>query len=314
MRRAPGLLLAAALVAAACSGNSEPHGSPVLLGVYWIAGNQSTPVWTMVKPTQGPPVAGNAQEVDFVFDRLLDGARIEDDATVDGVPTTIPKAMPPITVGWADSATAMSTPPFADQVRYNSEPLYGGTTAFVLLQPTVVGFPSADTVVFTLDKTGLTSAYGDQMTGPAQISVATAPLSASFLFPTGTDGGAAIPSNYQLPIVFSNRVGGAAAVSPFVQVTARGAALPIALAADASDPTVVYLSPAGCLAGWPSGVTIDVSVGVGVTDAFGVVLAKPATTSFTATGAPDGGCGTPDSGMPDGGAGDGGAPDGGARD
>ena len=70
-----------------------------------------------------------------MFDRLLDGNRIEDTVTQNGMQTTVPKAMPPITVTWPDAATAMSTPPFADQVLYNSEPFYGPATAYVLLQP-----------------------------------------------------------------------------------------------------------------------------------------------------------------------------------
>src|SRR5580692_372517 len=201
MRSRPLLLLAAALAIASCSSNSDPHGSPVLLYVYWLSGGTRTPVWTNTgsdASTQAAPVPAAGQEVDFVFDRLLDGSRAEN------------TAMPPITVGWADAATAMSTPPFSAQVSYNSEPFYGGTTAYVFLQPTEVGFPSSDTIIFSLDKTGLTSAYGDQMIGPAQISVATAPLSVSFRLPSVSDGFATVATSDKLPVVFSSRVAGAA--------------------------------------------------------------------------------------------------------
>jgi hypothetical protein len=297
MRSRPLLLLAAALAISSCS---DPHGSPVLLYVNWLSGGTRTPVWTNTgsdASTQAGPVPAAGQEVDFVFDRLLDGSRVEDTITQNGLQMPAPKAMPPITVGWADAATAMSTPPFSDQVSYNSEPFYGGTTAYVFLQPAEVGFPSSDTIVFSLDKTGLTSAYGDQMIGPAQISVATAPLSVSFRLPSVSDGSATVATNDKLPVVFSNRVAGAAALESFVTVEVNGLTLPVVLTADASDLTEVYVSPASCLGGWPVGVSLDVTVAAGAADAFGRTLGSDAHATIMAagasTGAPDGGCASP---------------------
>jgi hypothetical protein len=300
----PAFLLLAAAGLCACSSPSEPHGSPVLLGAYWLAAGQKTQIWTVTAPTAAPVgVVPSGQEIDFVFDRLLDGNRIEDTVTVNGTQTTVPKSTPPITVTWPDAATAMSTPVFGHQVLYNSEPFYGPNTSYVLLRPLVVGFPSSDTVTFTLDKTALTSAYGDQMIGPAQISVATGSFSASFRLPqgaTGADAAATVPFNYMLPVEFSNRVAGTSAIEPFVRVTSGGAAVPVTLAADAGDPTVIYLSPASCLGGWPSGGPIDVTIAAGTPDAFGVPMAADAHTTFTASGAatarPDGGCGMTDAG------------------
>jgi hypothetical protein len=192
----------------------------------------------------------------------------------------------------------MSTPPFAAQVSYNSEPYYGNNTSYVLLKPQTVGFPSADTVTFTLDKTGLTSTSGDQMIGPSQISASTGAFSASFRMAQGSSGADAattVPSNYMLPVVFSNRVASTSSISSFVAVSAAGANLPVVLAIDASDPTVVYASPASCLGGWPSGVAIEVTIAAGAPDAFGVPMAVAAHTTFTAsagtTARPDGGCG-----------------------
>jgi len=286
------LLLATALTAA-CSSDGEPHGSPVLLSVQWIAGGGKTQVWTPTETgiVQAPAAA---QRVDFVFDRLLDGSRIEDLVTQNGVETTVPKATPPVTTSWPDAATVMSTPPFSDQVRYNSEPFYGAATAYVLLQPAVVGFPSADTITFSLDKTNLTSAYGEPMIGPSQISVTTGPFSASFRLPAGSDGSASVPTKFPLPAVFSNRVASAASVASFIKVEANGRPVPVVLAADASDLTVVYLSPASCLGGWPVGVPIDVTIAAGAPDAFGVAMAGDAHTTFMAAGvapaAADGGC------------------------
>lgn len=239
------------------------------------------------------PAAG--REVDFVFDRLLDGNRIEDTVIQNGVETTVPKATPPITTSWPDAATVMSTPPFSAQVRYNSEPFSGtAASSYVLLQPSVLGFPSSETITFSLDKTSLTSAYGEQMIGPSQISVTTGAFSASFRLPADSDGSASVPTKFQLPAVFSNRVASAASVASFVKVEANGRPVPVVLATDASDPTVVYLSPASCLGGWPVGVSIDVTIAAGAPDAFGVAMASEAHTTFMAAGvalaAPDGGC------------------------
>ena len=103
-----------------------------------------------------------------------------------------------------------------------------------------------------------------------------------------------MPTNFALPAIFSNRVASTASVEPFVHVEANGLPVPVALAADASDLTIVYLSPASCLGGWPVGVPIDVTIAAGVPDAFGVAMAGDAHTTFMAAGvapaAPDGGC------------------------
>src|SRR5262252_5618086 len=95
------LLLVAALTAAlGCEKQPEaPHGSPLLLQVAWNVDGTPTIVWSRdpdaAVAAQVPP-AGS--KIDFVFDRRLDGARVED--TVDGGP--VPKSNPPITVGWPD--------------------------------------------------------------------------------------------------------------------------------------------------------------------------------------------------------------------
>ena len=99
------LALVAGLLGAACSAGPPPapHGAPVLKAVYWIAGGAPLLAWT---PADAPssflvsPVPPFATQVDFVFDRRLDGDLIEDTVIVDGIPTTQPKAMPPVEVQW----------------------------------------------------------------------------------------------------------------------------------------------------------------------------------------------------------------------
>ncbi|HZL19885.1 MAG TPA: hypothetical protein VFG23_19275 [Polyangia bacterium] len=297
MLRNTALLLAAGLLGAGCSGSGEPHGSPILIQAFWVASGQRFLIWTLdADPTLAKTVPAAGQEIDFVFDRRLDGSRIEDTTTVNGMQTEVPKAMPPITVGWDGLAPGT----FGDQVLYNSEPLFGSSTAFVLLQPLQIGFPAAETVTFSLDKTGLTSAYGDQMTGPAQIPVTTGPFSASFGLPAPVDGSISVPADYLVPIQFSNRPASTDLLAPYVQVTAGGQDLSVSLAPNPSDPTIVYLSPVDCLGGWPAGGPVEITLLAGLPDAFGVGLAATTNTSFEApAGAaqPDGGCGVLDAGQ-----------------
>jgi len=124
-------LLAAALLGAAagCEKQVEAvHGSPVLLEVLWESFGEAVPrvVWARdpdAAVAAEAPAGGS--KIDFVFDRRLDGARVED--TVDGNP--VPKTNPPITVAWPDMATVMSDPPFVADVFYNSVAYYGPGTS-----------------------------------------------------------------------------------------------------------------------------------------------------------------------------------------
>ena len=164
------------------------------------------------------PAAGS--KIDFVFEGKLDGARIED--TVGGNP--VPKANPPITVGWPDMDTVMSTPAFAVDVFYNSLPTYGQGTTTAFVQTHAAGFPSATTVTFLLDPNGLTSVYGEPMVGPTEITVTTEPLVVTLPFSNAT-----VSTSYRAPIAFSTRGPTTAALKAFVQVTTGGAALPFEL-------------------------------------------------------------------------------------
>src|SRR5262245_2334812 len=115
----PGRWMSLALLACAVgcnnSGPAAPHGAPVLLKVYWIAGSSRFTVWSppdAPDPMQVAAAPPYASEVHFVFDRRLDGARIEDTVTTNGVAMPRSKAVPPITASWSRQATFMSDPPF----------------------------------------------------------------------------------------------------------------------------------------------------------------------------------------------------------
>jgi hypothetical protein len=289
------LLLAALLAGIGCRQQAEaPHGSPVLTEVLCEVEGFTQRVWSR-DPDGGAQttVSAGTSKINFVFDRRLDGSRVED--TVDGNPA--PKADPPITVSWPDMATTMSDPPFAADVYYNSLSTFGAGTTHAFVRPQIAGFPSATTITFTLDPNGLTSVYGEPMDGPTTISVTTSPLNVTL--PNNT---ATVPLTYRAAAVFSTRAPKTAAMLPFVHVAVGTAALPFQLVADPGDARKVYVIPA-CADGWPTGVRVEVTANVGLPDGFGRPLAIAAKGSFmTSSIAPapvDGACGPIDAGVAD---------------
>jgi hypothetical protein len=305
---------------AACGGPTEPHGSPVLTKVYWSANGEQQVVWSPANapdPTLASSVSPFGNEIDFVFDRQLDGSRLEDIVTMNGTTVAVPKTPAAIEVRWPDMAARMSDPPFKLSVDYNSLPTYGGQSVYVFARPDVPGFPSGETLTFDLILANLTSAYGDVATAPASIAVKTTTFSVSIQAPTGTAA-----TTFELPLAFSNRLPPvpAAGTSPAVHVTTAGAAVPYKLLADASLGSRWFVAPADCLGAWPASSTFTVTIDAALTDAFGGPLAQSATATF-ATGAPSGVTRDASCALGDGGAGDGasdgataevGAPDAGA--
>jgi hypothetical protein len=286
-----GVLAVTALAAAGgCSSGPEArHGAPVLLQVVWQSGGTRALIWSRdADAAIAPVVPAAATEIDFIFDRRIDGNRVED--SDGGVP--VPKPDPPLTVNWADEPTVMSDPPFAASVFYNSIGLFGIDTSYVFMRPQLVGFPSGTTINFALDPAGLTSAYGEQLEGPTEISVATQPLSIVSL-PTG---GQTVPTGFLAPVSFSTRIDAAdrtAALAAFVHVTVAGAPLGFTLVPAAGDRMLLYVAPAACDGKWPAGVLVEVTFEVGFPDAFGRPLPTAVTGNFmtSTTGASsDAGC------------------------
>lgn len=285
-----------------------PHGSPILTHVYWVAGGTGSLVWARVDdPKLQPAVPPFATEVDFVFDRRIDGDRIEDTVTDGGVTTTRPKAMPPITASWPGSDAAAATdPPFKLQVAYNSAGRFGEDSSYVFARPVLPGFPSSETVTFALDLPNLASAYGEPADAPTTIPVKTSAFTVAIGVPT-----VVVTTSFQVPLVFSNRLPRVAGGHPAIHVTTNGAAVSTKVLADASDSSRWYLAPADCLGAWPAGATLTIAIDATLADAFGRTLAQGATATFkTGPGAaapPNASCPVADGGATDGGvSGDGG--------
>jgi hypothetical protein len=299
-RARPRILAVAAACAlgAACSSPSEPHGSPVLLQIYWVAGGVPSLAWAFDKdPGMSSPLPPFASEVDFVFDRRLDGAKIEDLVTMNGVRVGVPKSSAPLHVTWPDMGTVMSDPPFHMAVDYNSVPRYGGVTSYVYARPDVPGFPAGDTLTFSLVPTLLTSAYDEPAVVPKpDVTVKTSAFAPAIVITASP----VIPS-YQVPLNFTNRLPVAPATSPHVHVTAHGVDVPYKLLSDASLASRWYLAAADCLGGWPTGTAFEVTIDAAFADAFGDELGQPTKTTFStsAGAAPPAQCPLPEAGTPD---------------
>jgi hypothetical protein len=294
------LLLGVALVVACSSTPDAPHGAPVLMNVYWTAEGSRYTIWSSPDapdPAQVTTVPALGSEIDFVFNRRLDGSRIEDTVTQGGVSVEQSKAIPPITVtGFDPQAVA---PPFQLDVLYNSLAVFGGATSYVLAKPRTPGFPSATALTFQLDRSSLTSPYNEPLGMPDTVSIATRDFSVEIRLPTGGDGGApVVAGSFQLPLGFSNQPSDSGQVLPFIHLRVGGADLPINILADSLNPSLLRVVPGGCLTAWPPSSTIDVTIDPGLPDAFGVGLAAAATASFqTATSLVAANpCGSPDAG------------------
>ncbi|HEX3694900.1 MAG TPA: hypothetical protein VH374_05865 [Polyangia bacterium] len=309
LRRRWLLLLTTSLLAggAACSSNNDGGIAPTLLKMWWTQAHTVSGqalIWSANPDAGAPPatVTPNPLEFDLVYDRSLDGDKIEDTVVSNGIEYTVPKAMPPVTVTWDGMPLQTDQGVVGLSVSYNSLNLPGedpGTT-YVFGHP-LVGFPSSTTLTFHFDKAFLTGSNHLPMIGPDAVSVTTGPFTVSIAVPAGGDGGPAamIATDYQIPLVFSNRTAATAAVKPFVSLTVDGAAADFALVINGdSDLTTVYLGPPQLGTLWPPGARLELAVSAGLPDIFGAPLGTGASASFVTKGTHK------DAGAPETGAGD----------
>jgi hypothetical protein len=308
-----------ALAAASACNNAPvaPHGPPTLTQAYWVSSDGQQLVYSSVDSTAiavaVPPLGA---EIDFVFDRRLDGDRIEDTVTVNGVVTTVPKRgdsgapMPPVSVSWPGPGGG-----FDLFVLYNSVARFGGESSYVFARPGLPGFPSDSTLTFKLNREQLTSAYGEPLLplaagSPDSFVVKTAAFAVTINVPAGASGtGASVGTDFKVPLTFNNRVQ-VANLSSLVHVRAPGGEVPFKLLPDTGNSARLYVAPADCLGAWPGNTAIEVRVDAGFPDAFGGKLAAAVTASFT-TGAGggnvDASCPLPDAAAVTDGAADAGA-------
>jgi hypothetical protein len=350
----PGL---AAVTGAGCGSNDVPHGPPVLLAAYWdmlgagasascvaptsdAGGDGATfdagsglpasqcLIWTKDDPTRTAIVPPAANQFNLVFDRVLDGSKIEDTVTDAGVTRQFPKLstddaglnLSPVTVVVGDGTTPPPPSAFSLVVWYNSVSLpfaasgssyvYGRARSDNLPadapSPTLT-FPTRTLVTINLDQTRITSKYNEPMIGPTSLSVLTAPFSLAIALPRRAGGGTVsyAPINYWIPLEFNNRLGDLKNdVAPHIQVRQDGRLLraeEYGLVLDPALPTRILVRPLNVQATapapgdlstnpvWGDGARIEVTVDATLPDVYGAPLSAAATASFIAGTPGDGG-------------------------
>jgi hypothetical protein len=328
-----------------CGAGEVPHGAPVLENVYWDLIGSATGAGCLVPTHDAAGVLGGvpsnqclvwskdgdssqiatvppaANQFNLVFDRVLDGSKIEDTITDGGVSVQYPKLdggvnASPVTVDWPGIEQQPQPPPLALVVWYNSVPLpfaaaassyvYGRARSDNLPvdapNPTLT-FPSNTTITIHLDHTRITSKYNEPMIGPETITVKTAPFSVLVALPAPASDGVLprAPVNYWVPLEFSNRVGDLAS---HVQVTQNGRVLSSAeyrLVPDPTAPTRVQVRPidvrttpraAGDLTTrpfWDDGARVEVTLDATLPDVYGAPLGQTTSAAFIASAASDAG-------------------------
>jgi hypothetical protein len=113
-------LFALALGAAAAAGalgcdSGVPRGAPVLLNVYWQSGSIQNVVWSPTTDPSSPPlVAPGPVQFNLIFDRVLDGSKVENTVPViGGIPGATAeqaKTCPPPDGGGAADADTSGQP------------------------------------------------------------------------------------------------------------------------------------------------------------------------------------------------------------
>ena len=271
------------MVAATMIGcGSKSTGSPVLIGARWKLPDRTLETLNVADLVVPP----GAQRFELVFDRRLDGDRIEDGSG--GIPR--PRANPPVHVAFPGAPSG-----YGLTVVYASNAT--GGPAIWVTPGGDASFPSAKTLTFSLDRGNITSTDGTPFTGPSVLTVSTAPFSVDILVPPL---GAALPSSV-VPLSF-NDAPLAASVAPHVRVEdGTGTSLPIFVVVDSRNRQLWNVQPV-CAGGWPSAKALTLVVTTEVTDLYGAPLGSEARGTFSVggdAGAPSSSCAGPDAATED---------------
>lgn len=286
MRTALAAAIASIGVIFASGCHSSSGGSPVLIGARWKLVDRTVDVLDIPNLVVAPA----AVRLELVFDRRLDGDKIEDGSQA--VPQ--PRADPPVHVTFAGAPGSIPL-----TVVYASNATGGPA---VWASPTnPEAFPAGRTLTFTLDRSHITGTDGTPFTGPASVTVTTAPFSVDLLVPPPA---AARPSSV-IPLSFNNPPAPASVLGHVRVVDSQGEALPVSVYVDNRNRQLWNVEPA-CAGGWPAGGPFTVVVAASVTDLYGAPLGHEASAMFSlppGDGGAEAGCLSGDGGSSDSGVG-----------
>jgi hypothetical protein len=294
------MVSAVALALGCGDDDGEKAGAPQLQQALALANDEATDL--LVPPDGGIPPLSPLLKLKLVFDKLLDGDKIEhvDDA---GMPMALTDVA---TIAWADKL--VGAPEIVAATTYSPNGNAATKPAPSIWISASPGLPSGAKLMLRLDRSKITDRSGQAFAGADMVPFETEPFSAAL----NVDETMPVASDFKIEVTFSNLPG--ADADKQIQVTAGGVAVAVTVS---NDPTMNarLFTVAPATGGWVAGRSYTVTVGKQAKDLFGVALAETATATFSAgSGGADGGLqdsaaadGAPDGGQPDAAPADGGA-------
>jgi hypothetical protein len=280
-----------------CGSSATDTGAPHLVSLLaQVPG--AADVDYLAPPDGGAPAVSGVAQFKLVFDKLLDGDKIETVTT-----TTQPKT-DVISITWMNAPAG--APAITANTLYDPSGALSVTTPGpkIMLAP-APGLPSGAQLLFKLDRSKITGKTGTPFDGPDTQTVATLPFDvATDLMP-----GVPLAPDGTLHLAFTNSPG--MNVADHIKITAGGAPVVVDVSLDPADPRNRLVTSMA----WLPGQTLVLTIDKGAGDLFGVTLAQDVTATF-AIAAGDGGVAPGDAGSgADGGPVDAGAgPDAGSVD
>jgi hypothetical protein len=290
-------LLLALAPGLACDDDEGLGGPPEL--VKFLVQVPNEPDLDLLQPPDGGvPAVSGAASLRLVFNRLLDGDKIE--TVTNGM---VMEKTDVVTAAWVNAPAG--APAIVAKTQYDPSGALAvnipGPKVLVAFEP---GLPSGAQVTIRLDRTKITSKGGAGFTGPDTQTLSTEPFGVS-LNAMAND---VVPSMFMAQLRFTNLP--AMSAASLISLTAGGgAAVPVMVAGDASDPRILNVAP---MPGWVPGESYTLTVDDAASDRLGVKLAADYVARFSVAG-PDGGLAAPDGGA-DGGLGEAGVDGGAAAD
>jgi hypothetical protein len=280
------------LLALGCGSSAKDTGAPHL--VSFLAQVPGAPDVDLVLPPDGgaSAVSGVAQ-FKLVFDKLLDGDKIE------AVGTGVQPKTDVISITWTGAPAG--APAITANTLYDPSGAASITTPApkILLSPSP-GLPSGAQLVIKLDRTKITSKGNTPLAGEDTFNLATQPFAVS----TDLMPGQVATPDLTVHLSFTNALD--PMVASHIRVTAAGAPVAVDVMPDPMDSRNRLVTAKA----WPVGQALVLTVDKEAADLFGVKLPEDFSVMFSVQsgdgGAPDGGA------VPDGGEAfdAGGAPDG----
>jgi len=267
-RLAVAVIAAVVAASAGCGSDSKDTGPPALVRFLAAVPGEPEEVDLLMPVDAGAPSVSGLANFKLVFNKLLDGDKIE--AVVDG------RVMGKTDVA---SITWPGAPPGAPVITASTTYDPSGALAINTPGPKVrvaaaPGLPSGAQLVVRLDRSKITSKTGAPFTGPDMQMVATDP----FAVGANVKDGDNIAIDRAVELSFTNAQ--AADIASHIQVIPDGVPAVPEIKRSSMPPRVVSVLPAS--GAWSAGQAYTLTVDKDAADLFGIKLAQPFVVKFVA--------------------------------